>query len=223
MTSTTAARASTRLTIDVWADVLCPWCYIGEHRLSTAIENSPHADEIDLKIHTFQLDPNAPTHVIPTLEYLSTKYGVQQAQARAQEENMGRQANAEGLDYKADRPASNTFDMLRLIHLANEYGVGWDFLRAMQTEVFSGNDDAFEHDTLRRLGENLGIPAAEIGDVLATDRYADAVRADRDQAVRMGATGVPFTVLGERLGIPGATSVEQYGVAIEQAWEQVNG
>jgi predicted DsbA family dithiol-disulfide isomerase len=223
MTSTTTAKPSTRLTIDVWADVLCPWCYIGEHRLSQAIESSPHADGIELKIHTFQLDPKAPTTVLPTLEYLSKKYGVSQAQARAQEQALGRQANAEGLEYKADRPARSTFDMLRLIHLANDHGVGWDYLRAMQVEVFSGHDDAFEHATLIRLGETLGIPADEIRDVLATDRYADAVRADHDRAVRMGANGVPFTVLGERLGVPGAVSSQQYGAAIEQAWEQANG
>jgi len=223
MTSTVMAKPSTRLTIDVWADVLCPWRYIGEHRLAQAIEKSPHADEIELKIHTFQLDPNAPKTVIPTLEYLSKKYGVSQAQARAQEEALGRQAKTEGFEYKADRPAGNTFDMLRLIHLANEYGVGWDYVRAMQVEVFSGHDDAFEHATLVRLGEKLGIPAQEIRDVLTTERYADAVRADHDQAVQMGANGVPFTVLGQLLGVPGAVSAEQYGAAINEAWERING
>ncbi|MFJ9590794.1 DsbA family oxidoreductase [Streptomyces acidicola] len=223
MTSTATAKTSARLTIDVWADVLCPWCYIGEHRLSQAIKNSPHADEIELKIHTFQLDPNAPTTAIPTLEYLSKKYGVTQAQARAQEEAMSRQATSEGLEYKADRPARNTLDMLRLIHLAGEYDAGWDYLRAMQTEVFSGHEDAFEHATLIRLGEQLAVPAEEIRDVLATDRYTDAVHADHNKAVNMGANGVPFTVLGQRLGVPGAVSAEQYGAAIRKAWEQANG
>jgi predicted DsbA family dithiol-disulfide isomerase len=224
MTSTATADTSTKLTIDVWADVLCPWCYIGEHRLSEAIDRFEHADHIELKIHTFVLDPNAPMHVMPTVEYLGRRYGVSEAQARMVEEGMRRQANSEGLEFEVDRPARNTFDMLRLIQLANEHGVGWDYLRAMQTEVFSGYDDAFEHDTLVRLGEKLGIPVAEIRDVLATDRYAEAVRADHDQAVSLGANGVPFTVLGKRLGIPGAFSVEQYGAAIRQAWkEQADG
>jgi predicted DsbA family dithiol-disulfide isomerase len=93
----------------------------------------------------------------------------------------------------------------------------------MQAEVFGGNDDAYESSTLVRIGVGLGIPAAEIRDVLATDRYAAAVRADHDAALRMGARGVPFTVLGERLGIPGAVSVSQYADAISEAWDRVDG
>ncbi|HEX6684749.1 MAG TPA: DsbA family protein [Candidatus Limnocylindrales bacterium] len=212
-----------RLTIDVWADVLCPWCFLGEQRLSAAIDQSPHASAIELKIHTFQLDPTASTQVTPTLAYLAEKFGASTAKARAMEEGMARQAAAEGLAYAVDRPASSTFGMLRLVHLGAEYGVAWQYLRAMQAEVFGGNYDAFEPGTLVRIGEGLGIPADQIRDVLATDRYADAVRADHDAAVRMGARGVPFTVMGERLGIPGAVSVGQYVQAIDQAWEQVNG
>ena len=223
MKSTADVAASTRLTIDVWADVLCPWCYIGEQRLSTAIAQSPYADDIELKIHTFQLDPNASAQVTPTLAYLAEKYGASPAQARAMEEGVARQAAAEGLPYEVDRPARNTFDLLRLVHLGNDHGVGWDYLRAMQAEVFGGKTDAFEHHTLIGLGEKLGIPAGQIREVLATGRYGDAVRADHEAALALGASGVPFTVLGERLGIPGAVSVRQYLAAIDQAWAKVNG
>jgi predicted DsbA family dithiol-disulfide isomerase len=222
MKSTTHTATSTRLTIDVWADVLCPWCYLGEQRLSTAIEQSPHAAHIDVRSHTFQLDPTAPTAVTPILDYLSAKYGVSAERAREMEESMAAQAAAEGLRYEIDRPARNTFDLLRLVHLGAEHGVARPYLRAMQAEVFGGNNDAYESGTLVRIGVGLGIPAGEIRDVLATDRYAAAVRADHDAAVRMGARGVPFTVLGERLGIPGAVSVSQYAEAISEAWERVN-
>ncbi|MER7804570.1 DsbA family oxidoreductase [Streptomyces parvulus] len=219
----TGVPAATQLIIDVWADVLCPWCYLGEQRLDTAIASSPHAAHIDLQVHSFQLDPDAPAAAVPTLEYLAGKYGVSQQQARDMEEEMARQAAAEGLPYVVDRPAGNTLDLLRLVHLGAEHEVAWKYQRAMQSEVFGGNADAFEHTTLVRLGEGLGIPGEQIREVLAGDRYADRVRADQDQAVRLGARGVPFTVLGSRLGIPGAVSVEQYTNAINQAWEQING
>jgi len=136
---------------------------------------------------------------------------------------MAERAAEVGLRYEVDRPARNTFDLLRLVHLGAKYGVSWEYLRAMQVEVFSGNYEAFEHDTLVRLGEKLGVPAEEIRDVLDSERYADAVRADHDEAVNLGARGVPFIVLGGRLGIPGAVSTGQYSDAIAQAWEQVNG
>lgn len=215
------AATATRLTIEVWADVVCPWCYVGEQRLHTAIERSGHSDQIQVQVRTFQLDPGAPTTVVPTLEYLSGKFGVPQAQARSMEESMAERARAEGLAYSPDRPSGNTADMLRLVHLASAHGLGWELLRAVQAELFSGQDDAFESATLIRLGEQLGIPGDEIREVLAGDRYADAVRADHDEALRLGATGVPFTVLGRRLGVPGSVSTEQFAAAIEQAWELV--
>ena len=222
MEATAGIVPSTRLTIDVWADVLCPWCYLGEQRLGKAVEQSAHADEIDLRIHTFQLNSTFTKAVEPTLDYLSKKFGVPVAQVRSMEEGMAKQAASEGLPYEVHRPKSGTLDMLRLVHLGAEHGVGWEYLRSMQTEVFSGNFDAFAHDTLVRIGTSLGIPADEIRDVLATDRYTDAMHADHDAAVRLGASGVPFTVLGNRLGIPGAVSVDQYQEAISQAWEHIN-
>jgi predicted DsbA family dithiol-disulfide isomerase len=223
METTAGTGPPARLTIDVWADVPCPWCYIGERRLDEAIGQSAHAGEIELRVHTFQLDPTSPRAAGPVLDYLAKKYGVPAAQARSMEEAMARQAAAEGLPYAVHRPISSTFDMLRLVHLGAEHGVAWQYLRSMQTEVFSGNFDAFAPGTLTRTGESLGIRAGEIRDVLATDRYTDAVLADHDAALNLGARGVPFTVLGNRLGIPGAASVRQYQDAIDQAWEQVNG
>jgi predicted DsbA family dithiol-disulfide isomerase len=202
--------------IDVWADVLCPWCYLGEERLSKAVDQSPH--DITLKIHTFQLDPGSSTEVKPLLDYLGTKMGLPSAQAREMEEGMARLAAADGLPYAVDRPAASTFDMLRVVQLGIERGVGWDYLRALQAEVFGGNFQAFDHETLVSVGEKLGLDGKEIREVLATDRYADAVRADHNEAISLGARGVPFTVLGMRLGVPGAVSTEQYAAAIEQAW-----
>lgn len=211
------------LTIDVWADVLCPWCYLGEERLSQAVAQSPHADEIELKMHTFQLDPTADPSVTTILGYLSKKFGMPEAQARSMEEGMAEMAAADGLTYQVDRPAGSTLDMLRLVQLGIERGVGWEYLRAMQAEVFGGNFEAYEPGTLIRLGEELGLDGGEIREVLATDRYADRVRADHNEAISLGARGVPFTVLGGRLGIPGAVSVEQYAAAINQAWEKSRG
>jgi predicted DsbA family dithiol-disulfide isomerase len=210
------------LEIDVWADVLCPWCYLGEQRLTVAIEKSAHAADIDLRIHTFELDPTAPAAGTPLLEVLAKKLGASTTKAREMEEGMVRLAGAEGLPYEMDRLFANTFDMLRLVQLGNAHGVGWEYLRAMQLEMFGGNPKIWEHPTLVRLGEHLGIPGDEIRDVLATNRYADEVRADQNAAIRLGARGVPFTVLGNRLGIPGAVSVSQYAAAIDQAWEQTH-
>jgi len=219
----TTEQAPTRLSIDVWSDIVCPFCYLGEHRLSQAIARSPHAGRIDLGIRTFQLDPSLPASPIATLDHLSAKHGVPAAQARAMESGLARQAQSEGLAYEVDRPAANTLDMLRLVQLGNAHGAGWEVMRDLQAEVFSANPDAYAPATLARVAEKLGIPAEDIREVLGSDKYADAVRADHEQAVRLGARGVPFTVLGGRLGIPGAVEVHQFLDAIDQAWEQIDG
>lgn len=209
-----------RLTIDVWADVVCPWCYIGEHRLREAVRQFPHADNVELKIHTFQLDPTATKDVRPTVEYLAEKYQVSLEQARAMDRHAAAQASSDGLPYELDRPISSTFDMLRLVHLGNRHGVGWEYMWAMQRELFGGNPKAFEHDTLICLGEELGIAAEEIQEVLTTDRFADEVRRDHAIAVNLGARGVPFTVVANRVAIPGATTTEQFARVIARVWEE---
>ena len=219
----TAAQAPTRLSIDVWSDIVCPFCYLGERRLAQAIARSSHADRTDLSIHTFQLDPTLPASPIATLDHLSAKHGVPAAQARAMENDLARQARAEGLAYEVDRPAANTLDMLRLVQLGNAHGVGWEVMRDLQAEVFTGNPDAYAPATLARVAEKLGIPVEETREMLDSDKYADAVRADHAQAVRLGARGVPFTVLGGRMAIPGAVTADQFLAVIDQAWEQVDG
>ncbi|WP_052380748.1 DsbA family oxidoreductase [Paenibacillus camerounensis] len=215
--------AEKKMIIEVWADVLCPWCYVGEKRLETALTDIPQADNIEIKLRTFQLDPTATTKVSPTLDYLAKKYGVTTTQARSMEEGMALEAANEGLQYEVHRPQSSTLDMLRLVHLGSEYGVSWAYLRQMQEEVFKGNFDAFEHSTLIGIGEKLGIPAEEIRDVLTSDRYSDAVHRDHKAAEDLGARGVPFTVVGNRAGIPGAVSKEQYRKTVEQVWGELNG
>lgn len=212
-----------KLIIDVWADVICPWCYIGEHRLEQAVNRLPFADHVELRMHTFVLDPDLSAEVRSTAEYLAEKYGIPVEPARAMDARAAQQAAADGLPYAVDRPVRNTTDMLRLVHLASEYGLGWQFMRAMQQELFGGNPDAFEHATLVRVGEALGIPGDAIRDVLASERYADAVLRDHETALQLGARGVPFTVLAGRVGIPGATTTEHFAQVIEHVWEQIHG
>ena len=222
--SNQSSETTTRLTIDVWADVICPWCYLGEARLAAAIEQATHGGDVDLRVHTFQLHPSAPTEPRSVLDYLAKRFGVTRERAEAMEGHVAQLAAAEGLPYVADRSVSNTLDALRLVHLAEEYGLGWELLRAIQLESFSNTPTAYEHDGLTQLAVDLGVPEVEAREVLASDRYADAVRADHERAIDLGATGVPFVVLGGgRAGIPGAVTTEQYARAIDRAWGRLHG
>lgn len=217
------AETEKRMSIDVWADVVCPWCYIGEERLAKAIEQSPLKDQIDLQVHTFELNPDGSRVVAPVVEYLAKARGIPVEQARMMESQVAGQAIGEGLVYEVDRPAANTLDMLRVVQYGKTEGLGWQALRELQAYLFAGNTDAFDHDAIVAVASQAGLDSARVREVLDSDQFADEVRADHNQVVQMGATGVPFTVLGSRFGIPGAVSVEQYAATIEQAWEEING
>lgn len=212
--------APARVVVDVWSDVLCPWCYLGEHRLRQAIEQTGHGQDFEVRVHTFQLDPHAGPGLVPAVDHLAGKHGISREKALQMQEGMVKRAGREGLGYSVEHFAGNTFDMLRLVHLAAEHGVAAAFLHAVKVEVFTANPRAYEHDTLVALGERFGIPADETRAVLGSDRYADAVAADRAHALSLGATGLPFAVVAGRVGLPGVVGTAQYLATLEDAWRE---
>ncbi len=223
MTTETRGAAPAVLRIDAWVDVQCPWCYIGGGRLEAAIEESGHAGRVRLEPRTFELDPGADRTVEPALERMTRLYGLAPERARASEAELAATAAADGLAYTSGRVMSSSRDPLRLVHLAKEHGVGWQFARAVQAQIFAGNADAFDHRTLSRLGVDLGVPAEAISDTLAGDGYADRLQVDREAARRLGARGVPFTVFGDEVVVQGGSPVRDYLGAIERAVHALDG
>jgi predicted DsbA family dithiol-disulfide isomerase len=209
-----------QLQIDVWGDLACPWCYIGKNRLDQAIASSPHADAITVVTHSFELDPAMSHDVKPNLEVLSAKYGISLAQARAMEDKVVALAQREALPFAVDRVLSNSFDVHRVLHLAGTFGLDDQLLGVLQRTLFGGQANAYDHTVIADAAAQLGIPRHRVEEVLASDEYADAVRADEAEARRIGVTGVPFAVFGGRIAIPGAASSEGYAKAIEQAWDR---
>ena len=222
MTSSSAQPTATKpqLQVDVWGDLTCPWCYLAKNRLDQAIESSPHADAITVVNRSFELDPAASHEAKPVLEALSAKYGVSIVNAREMETKLAVVAQSEGLPFSLDRVVANSFDVHRVLHLAGTFGLADQLLGVLQRSYFGGRVNTFDPAVLTDAASELGIPRNRIEEVLASDEYADAVRADEAEAMRLGVTGVPFTVFDGRTAIPGATSIENYAKAIEQAWNE---
>jgi len=110
--------------VEIWSDVVCPWCYIGKRRFEAALARFEHAGEVEVVWKSFELDPNAPEHRGPTLPHLARKYGISEEQAAAMHERMTGFAAAEGIEFHLDETrGGNTFDAHRLIHLAREHGL----------------------------------------------------------------------------------------------------
>ncbi len=206
--------------IDVWSDIACPWCYLGKRRLEKAIDASPHAEAIELTFHAYELDPSASRRARPLPEYLAERMGVGPEQVAQMEGQVAQLARAEGLPYTSDRVHANSFDLHRTVRLAGEYGTATQLLTVLYEDLFSGRANVYDHTHLADAAAAHGVPRERAVAVLASDELTEEVRADIAVATRMGVRGVPFTVLDQRLGIPGATSVEGFADGIEQAWER---
>ena len=206
--------AGPRVRVDTWADIVCPWCYVGEARLRRAAESSAVA--VDLVVHAFELDPehSEPERVI---DMLSHKYGVTVEQARQMDDRVAELARAEGLPYTSDRVSANTFDAHRVIAAAAEAGAGLAVREAIQRGHFAGTVDLSSHASLIDAAVSAGMDRDLAARVLDGEEGTASVLADRAQARELGATGVPFTVVGGRLAIPGCVETAQYAQAIERA------
>lgn len=206
--------------IEVWADVVCPWCYVGKRRLQSALEQRGLSDEVEIVHRAFQLDPTASTVTEPTVDHLATKYGVTRQQALDMMSNVTEVAAAEGLDYHLELcMTGNTRDAHRLALWAQEAdpAMAQRLLEAMYSTYFEQGRGVFSTDDLVALAAEVGLDAAAARDMLAGTAYVDQVVQDQELARAFGAQGVPFFVIDRAYGISGAQPVEAFLSALDQA------
>ncbi len=205
--------------VDIWSDVVCPWCYVGKARFEKALAAFGHRDEVEVVFRSFELDPGYPKDRRDTvLTMLTSKYGMPEAQARAADARVGELARAEGLDFDSGRPVGNTFDIHRVIHLGRDKGLQHELVAAVNEAYFGQARQVFDRDVLTEVAAGAGLDAGAVGEVLDGDAYADAVRQDEREARELGISGVPFFVLDMALGVSGAQPAETFATALNQAW-----
>ena len=204
--------------IDVWADVVCPWCFIGKRRLEKALSAFGHKDEVTIRHRAFQLQPDA-KDVLPTSELLASKYQVSPEQVKQMQANVCAVADVEGLCYNLDETLSgNTFDAHRLLLWAATINKQDELLEAMFSSYFEKSRPLFSHSDLVAVAISVGIDADLADDILRSDQYADEVVTDRNLASQLGATGVPFFVVDMKYGISGAQPLEAFTQTLQTAW-----
>jgi predicted DsbA family dithiol-disulfide isomerase len=207
--------------VEIWSDIACPWCYIGKRRFETALAGFDHRDDVTVTWRSFELDPGAPAEREGELAaHLASKYGSSVEQARARQAQITELAATDGLEFRFDRArGGNTFDAHRLVHLAEAHGLQdamqERLMRAYQSEGALMSD----HPTLARLAGEVGLPAGEVDELLASDRFADDVRDDERNGAALGITGVPFFVVDRAFGASGAQPPELLRELLDRAWE----
>jgi len=213
-----------QLRIDVWSDIACPWCYVGKRRLERALAEFPHTKEVEVFWHAFELDPAAPKERDPSVshaERIAKKYGMTIEQARKNSDRLTEIARGEGLSFDFEHIRSgNTFDAHRLVHLGHERGRQDAVKERLLSAYLEQGALMSDHGTLLRLAVEAGLDEREVADVLASDQYADAVRADEAQARELGINGVPCFVLDGRFAVSGAQTPQVLLSALHQAWSE---
>jgi len=206
--------------VEIWSDVVCPWCYIGKRRFESALEQFEHRDEVTVMWRSFELDPEAPRDVHGTAaERLADKYGMSIERALNLHAEMTQRAAAEGLEFHFERArGGNTFDAHRMIHLAATYGHQAAAKERLMRAYFTEGEAISDHETLVRLVSELGVDAEEARAALELDRFAEDVREDENLAAQLGIQGVPFFVLDRHYGVSGAQPPEVLLGVLERAW-----
>jgi predicted DsbA family dithiol-disulfide isomerase len=201
------------LSVEIWSDLVCPWCYIGKRRFEAAVRQFD--GEVEVTWRSFELDPQAPaTREHNATEHLAAKYGMSHEQAEASHAQMTALAAQEGLEYHFERArGGNSFDAHRLTHLAAEQGLQGEAMERLMHGYFTDGLPIGDREALKAVAAELGLD----GDILDGDDYAEAVREDEHLAQRIGIQGVPFFVLDRRYGVSGAQPAELLVQALEKA------
>src|SRR3954451_5581237 len=209
--------------IEIWSDVVCPWCYIGKRRLEAALEQFPHSDDVELVYRSFELDPSAPEVPVETVvESLARRWGTDVASAREAMARGDEAATEVGLHFRHhDAPHARTVDAHRLLHLALDEGGPSSQAKlkeALLAAYFLRAENMGDHDVLRQVAVEAMLDPARVEEVLDSDEYLDAVHEDIDQARAYGATGVPFFVVDQRYAVSGAQPTEVFSQLLDRAW-----
>jgi predicted DsbA family dithiol-disulfide isomerase len=206
--------------IDVWSDLVCPWCYIGKRRLERALADFPHHSEVEVVHRAFQLNPGMPKNATKDRGvHLMAKYGWSESQLRQIDAQMTRTAAQDGLEYHlAGTVTGNTFDGHQLLHLAMARDLQDAVLERLYRAYFTEQRSLFDRESLVAVVDEAGLDASEARRALDGDLYSNAVMADLQEARALGVTGVPFFVLDGRYGVSGAQAVSVFTDALSQAW-----
>ena len=206
--------------VDVWSDLVCPWCYVGKRRFERALASFPHRDEVEIVHRAYLLYSSSPRGAtFNRREMLMTKYRLTQDQADAMNAGMERTAAAEGLDYHLTGGVTgNTFDAHQAVYLARDRGRQDAVLERLYRACFVERRSIFDHDSLAALGAEAGLDAEEVARVLREGAYAGAVEADLEEARAVRVHGVPFFVFDGHCTVAGAQPADVFTQALSRAW-----
>jgi len=208
--------------VEIWSDVMCPFCYIGKRRFENALQQFPFKDQIEIEWKSFQLNPNIKYEPGKNInQFLAEHKGISIERAKEMNDYVTNMAAAEGLRYDFEQAVvANSFDAHRFSHLAAKHGKGDAAEESLFKAYFTEGKNISDRDTLVELGENIGLNKEEVKQTLESDNYANEVQNDIAEAEALGIRGVPFFVLDRKYAVSGAQSADAFVQALERSFTE---
>jgi predicted DsbA family dithiol-disulfide isomerase len=209
--------------VEIWSDVMCPFCYIGKRKFEQALSQFPNRDDIRVVWKSFQLNPDMQTDPETSInQYLASVKGWSLEQAEQMNDRVTAMAQEVGLTYHFDKAVvANSWDAHRFIQLAKTHNLGDAAEERLFRAYFTEGCNTADHATLLELGTDIGLDAAEVSAMLVSDQYGQAVDQDLYEARQIGVRGVPFFVLNHKYAVSGAQQPETFLSALQTAWSEL--
>lgn len=213
-----------KLKIQIWSDIMCPYCYIGKRRIEGALAQFEHKNSVEIEWKSFQLDSNfIASEDDDMVEHLAAKYQKDKEWAQEMMDSMTENAKNSGLDFHFEKAVmANSFNAHRLLHLAKKYNLSNELEELLFKAYLTDGKNINDLATLSELGLHVGLEIKEIEAVLQSDAYAKEVKEDILEAQSIGVQGVPFFVLDNKYAVSGAQHVETFVKTLEKVWEEGN-
>ena len=211
-----------QLKVQIWSDVMCPFCYIGKRKIEEAISQFDNKDSIEIEWKSFELDPRFVATSGETIaDHLAEKYGRDIDWAQSMLENTTQTAKSNGLDFHFEKAIlANSLNAHRLLHLAKKHNRSNELKELLFKAYFTEGKNVNDWNTLEEIGQKAGLHIDEIKQLIDTDTYTKEVRQDEQEAQSIGVTGVPFFVFDNKYAVSGAQPTEVFLKTLEKAWEE---
>lgn len=211
------------ITVDIWSDVRCPFCYIGKHNFENGLKRFENKENVQVTWHSFELDPNLETQPqMSTVDYFVKTKGVTEEQARQM--LNGAKEMAEKVGLKMDNENSilaNSFKAHQLIQLAKTKGLANEVEEALFEAHFTEGKNIDDEETLLEIGTKAGLQEEDSRNALSSRQFADAVRQDQNQAQQIGIQGVPFFVFNNKYGVSGAQPADTFLDVLQKVEKEI--
>lgn len=210
------------MTVNIWSDVRCPFCYIGKRKFEMALEDFEHKDDVTVQWHSFQLDPDIKTNTeINPVEYFSTIKGIPKKQATAMMENVANIAKEVGLEFNMDKQVvANSFKAHKLIQLAKRQGADNDLEEKLFKAHFEEGKNIDDDNVLLEVGTDIGLSEEQVKNAISSTTFDKQVKQDEMQAQSMGVRGVPFFVFNNKYAVSGAQAPETFLEVLNESWKE---